>query len=54
MTKSPKMSAAKAPTKERVQGHIKGSGVDKAAVKAKVPQDRAKVKYGNPTQTQKM
>lgn len=42
------------PTKERDQGSIKGSGINKPMVKEPIPQVVAKNTYGRPTQTQKM
>lgn len=44
----------KGGTKERPQGKIKGSGINKPMQAEKVPQVEAKVTYGRPTQTQKM
>jgi hypothetical protein len=42
------------PTKEREQGSIKGSGINKGMVKESVPQVVARNRYGRPSQTQKM
>lgn len=42
-----------APTPERKQGKAKGSGINKPVEQAKVPQVKAKVTYGKPTQRQK-
>lgn len=41
-------------TKEKMQGRIKGSGVNKKVDKASVPQVVAKTTYGKPTQKQRM
>ncbi len=41
-------------TPERKQGKTGGSGVNKPVEKHKVAQVDAKVRYGKPTQTQKM
>lgn len=41
-------------TKERDQGSIKGSGINKPMVKESVPQVVARNTYGLPTQKQKM
>lgn len=49
-----KSKAAGKTTKEKPQGKIKGSGVNKPAVPAKVPQVDMKNRYGKPTQTQKL
>lgn len=42
------------PTRERDQGSIKGSGINKPMVKESVNQVVARNKYGNITPTQKL
>lgn len=41
-------------TREKPQGHGKGSGVNKAVTKESVPQRVAHNTYGQPTQKQKL
>lgn len=41
-------------SKERAQGKIGASGINKPVKKEAVPQVSLKTKYGRPTQTQKM
>lgn len=41
-------------TKEKAQGRIKASGVNKKVDKASIPQVVAKTKFGKPSQRQKM
>lgn len=41
-------------TAEKSQGKIKGSGVNKPVVKAKVAQKKADVRFGDISQTQKL
>lgn len=53
--REPKMPAnATPPTRERDQGSIRGSGVNKPMVKEDVPQVVMRNTYGKPTQTQKL
>lgn len=52
--KKPMMKGDGRATKEKMQGRIKGSGVNKAATKESVPQVVAKTTYGKPTARQKM
>ena len=50
---TPKTDPSKG-TKERDQGSIKGSGINKGMVKESIPQVVARNTYGRPSQTQKM
>lgn len=43
----------KPPIRERDQGSIKGSGINKPMVKESIPQRVARNTYGQPTPTQK-
>lgn len=52
--KTPKMSGDGKHKAEKPQGKIKGSGVNKPVVKAKVAQKKAPVKFGDISQTQKL
>lgn len=52
--KAPKMSKATPPTRERDQGSIRGSGVNKPMVKESIPQVVAVNRYGLPTQKQRL
>lgn len=45
---------SKGGAKERPQGKIKGTGVNKPVKREPVPQVSPGVTYGRPTQTQKM
>lgn len=53
MKKPGKMAMAKG-SKERSQGKIGGSGINKPVKAEKVPQKKMSVKYGDPTQKQKL
>jgi hypothetical protein len=44
----------KTATKEKAQGRIKGTGVNKPVHRETVPQVKAGTTYGRPTQTQKL
>lgn len=53
--KMPKAPAGDGKRKaEKPQGKIRGSGVNKPVMKAKVPQKKAAVRFGDISQTQKL